>query len=470
MPPCDDLRTLRVEQVAELLGVRPEAVRIWAREGDLVAMKWGGRLHFRPEAVEQFRESRSLRVPDIPRQIALFSSSRSPDGASPLDTAPGLEHNADTGERAMPLFYRVGKTRRKWRAPGGIKTVWTWVLRWRAPPETGLDKQLAIGRMSERMAERCRERWQAQLNGLGDEAEDQPASWQAFRDGYLAAAAVDLRPASLAIARQALARFELALHPRFLGSIGPAEIERYRVGRLGKVSRITVRKDFAHLRAAWSWAMRTGLADANPFARQWFSGRTEREDPDAIPPARLPAFLAALEGQSTWVQASIRLAALWGPRTGELAAIVRADVDFAARTLRIPVRRRSGRRTKEGRGKTLPLDGETLGLLQELSHRDGPMLWGPREKPFTTAAGMGGYTRTLGAIARAFLAQEGYRPADDHPLQFLRRTAETRLRAAGVPDWIVGAILGHGTRVGEACYNGLSADQIAARAREILGC
>jgi len=468
MPPCDDLRTLTVEEVAELLGVRPEAVRIWAREGELAATKWGRRLHFRPEAVEKFRESRSLRVPDIPHQFALCLSSRSPEAASSLDTVPGVEQNADAGERAMPL-YHVWKVKRPWRQPDG-KTVWTWVLRWHDPPCLGPVRQETIGRMSERMAERYREQWQAQLNGLHGAAEDQPVSWQAFRDGYLKAAAVDLQPASLAIARQALARFESALRPRFLGSIDAAEIERYRIGRLGKVSRITVRKDFAHLRAAWSWGVRIGLAKSNPFGRQWFAGRAEREDPDAIPPARLPAFLQVLDGEPTWVQASIRLAALWGPRARELAGILRADVDFAARTLRIPVRRRSGRRTKEGRGKTVPLDAETLGLLQELSHRDCPMLWGPRDKPFTTAGGKGGYTRTLGAIARALLAKQGYRPADDHPLQFLRRTAETRLRAAGVPDWIVGAILGHGTRVGEASYNGLSAEEVAARVREILRC
>lgn len=50
-----DLRTLTVAEAADLLGVRPEAVRIWIREGRLEAMRWGRRLRVRPEAVRAFQ-------------------------------------------------------------------------------------------------------------------------------------------------------------------------------------------------------------------------------------------------------------------------------------------------------------------------------------------------------------------------------------------------------------------------------
>ena len=61
---ADDLRTLNVEDVAGILGVRPEAVRIWAREGKLQAMRWGRRLRFRPEAVRAFQDAATVQVPD----------------------------------------------------------------------------------------------------------------------------------------------------------------------------------------------------------------------------------------------------------------------------------------------------------------------------------------------------------------------------------------------------------------------
>jgi excisionase family DNA binding protein len=60
----DDLRTLTVEEVAEVLGVRPEAVRIYARAGRLAAYKVGRRLRFRPGAVDEFLESLRLAVSD----------------------------------------------------------------------------------------------------------------------------------------------------------------------------------------------------------------------------------------------------------------------------------------------------------------------------------------------------------------------------------------------------------------------
>lgn len=60
----DDLKTLTVEEVAEVLGVNGETVRRWAREGRLAAYKIGRRLRFRPQAVDEFLESCRLQVPD----------------------------------------------------------------------------------------------------------------------------------------------------------------------------------------------------------------------------------------------------------------------------------------------------------------------------------------------------------------------------------------------------------------------
>lgn len=60
----DGLRTLRVEEAAEILGVHAETIRRWVREGQLRAARWGGRLHLTAEAVREFQAACQVHVPD----------------------------------------------------------------------------------------------------------------------------------------------------------------------------------------------------------------------------------------------------------------------------------------------------------------------------------------------------------------------------------------------------------------------
>lgn len=56
------LDTLTVKEVARVMQVQPETVRRWAREGRLSAMRWGGRLRFRFEAIREFQDGCRLEV------------------------------------------------------------------------------------------------------------------------------------------------------------------------------------------------------------------------------------------------------------------------------------------------------------------------------------------------------------------------------------------------------------------------
>ncbi len=60
----DDLQTLTVEKAAEVLGVHPESVRRWVRDGRLPAGRWGGRLRITLEAIRKFQESCQVRQAD----------------------------------------------------------------------------------------------------------------------------------------------------------------------------------------------------------------------------------------------------------------------------------------------------------------------------------------------------------------------------------------------------------------------
>jgi excisionase family DNA binding protein len=71
MTALDDLRTLTVEEVAEVLGVHGETVRRWVREGRLAAARWGGRLHFTAEAVREFQADAAVSIPDPIARVRL---------------------------------------------------------------------------------------------------------------------------------------------------------------------------------------------------------------------------------------------------------------------------------------------------------------------------------------------------------------------------------------------------------------
>jgi integrase len=342
-----------------------------------------------------------------------------------------------------------------------------WILWWYDPPGSARYRVRTIGNMSDRMAREHQALLQAQLNGLAAGEDESAVTWEAFVARYLESAATGLKAPSLCISRQTLARFGRLVGPKFLSQVDRAMIEKYRVARAGKVSAITVVKDLRTLHAAFGWAVDPmGWLISNPVTKLRGHGRLRREDPDAMDAGQRQTFLARLDKKDipTWIHASLRLAMLWGPRAGELAGILRQDIDGRALVLRIPVRGRRG--TKEGRGKTVPLDVTTAGFLQELSHRDGPILWGPREKPLGSARAC---TEALGARCREILEEMSIKPQDNHPLQFLRRTAETRLRERGVPDWQIGAILGHGTRVGLQNYNGMTPTQVARQVADLGG-
>jgi integrase len=307
------------------------------------------------------------------------------------------------------------------------------------------------------MAEQNRIAWQCELNGLAGEEAGTP--WNVFVARYLESSAPDLQPASHNLARWVLERFGRLVGPRFLEVIDYAAVDRYRIARRASVSQTTVAKELRTLHAAFSWAVDARLLRENPVGRLRRHGRLPRPDPDAMTDDQIGRFLARLSPEPVWAQAALRLACLWGPRTGELARLLRQDLDLPARVLRIPVVGR--RRTKEGRGKSVPLDEETAGLLHELSHRDGPVLYGAADAPFPSERI---FRDRLVAQARAVLAAVGVRPRDGHTMMFLRRTAETRMRRRGVPDWMVGAILGHRTSVGEQYYLGMGPDEIARQA------
>jgi len=341
-----------------------------------------------------------------------------------------------------------------------------WVLRW-VPAGKTHETQITIGPMSMRHAEAARLALWLKLNGLADVEDPTALTWQAFTAKYLEAKA-DLARATVREIRSVLGLYTADQHPVLLADVTRGTVEEYRIHRLKSCASFTVRKELGTLSTAFSWAVGLGHLASNP-AGGVKVGRLLKADTEAFTLTETETFLALLAKWPTWVQASLRLAVRWGLRCGELAALERADVDFRDRLVhvRIKVRAKNAWNPKSRRSRVVPLDEETAGILQELSHRDDPILWGPPSAPLKSADGKGGFKRTLRKEANAIYARMSLAPAK--PLHFLRATALTNMRRRGVPAWIIRQIMGHTTdRIGDEHYDGIKGPEAAHTAAELM--
>ncbi len=223
-----------------------------------------------------------------------------------------------------------------------------------------------------------------------------------------------------------------------------------------------MKKEIGTLRAAFGWAIRMKrVAGPNPFSDVRF-GRREKPQVDAYTLDETERLLEATAKAPVWVQASVHLAARWGLRSGELASLVMADVDFPRRL--VHVRPKEDWVPKSGSARIVPLDDDTAGLLQELSHRDGPLLWGPIEKPLTAIDGDAGFKVLLRAEVRKICHVAGLRVLKK-PIHGLRATAFTNARRRHMDPHVIRAIFGHTTdEVGDNHYDATSLEEAARTA------
>lgn len=370
---------------------------------------------------------------------------------APSDTPPEVE-----GE-AIPVI-RVRKTRVQRGYPPGKAS---WALRWR-DPSTGRVRQETLGQGRERWAEALREIKMAELNGCRLDAQG-GTTWRAFVRRCLAAKTIELAPASLAVLRQVLARFEASMRPRVLQAVDRAAVNEYRLRRLKEVSRRTAEKDLRTLRSAFSWAVGEGLLETNPCEGIRWGGRPMVYRPDVYTLTETRWLLAALSEEPAWLAAALHLAAKWGPRTGELANLEAADVDWAERIVHVGARGR--RRPKNRRERAFPLDDAAAGLLFRLRDRQGPLLWGPPEAPFSNEKD---FRRGLCVEARRVLAAVGL-GEPDQPIQKLRRTAISNARDLVQDEKLLEAIFGNTRGVQDRFYDGRSLRHLVTRMAEIDG-
>lgn len=341
-------------------------------------------------------------------------------------------------------------------ARGGKKRVrWRYWLKWQ---DADGWHEKAVRTKNKKHAEQIREWWEDVVNERGPKGE--AIRWKAFEEEYLEAYKADHARASHHEAKGALKRFREVYGPKFLSDVTPRMVERFKVARFREVAGRTVAKDLRTLHAAFAWAVTPmGYLAANP-AEGVTVGRLSKPEPEVYSPEQTAALLRIASERAAWVEASVRLGAIWGLRAGELAHLELADVDLTARRVRIRPKKAWAPKNPR-RPRIVPVDDHTGGLLQELGHGGGYLLRAP-------GAGETKYLRGLRDAVRE-IAKEAGVPVLPKVLHGLRATAYTAMRNRGVPQHVINAVVGHTTAAVGDYYDGTTPDQAAGIALDLVG-
>jgi integrase len=270
-------------------------------------------------------------------------------------------------------------------------------------------------------------------------------------DRYLAVKQDRLRPRSYAETQRQLRRDWKPLHELPVADIQRTDIAN-RLGILATENGpVAADRARAALSAFYTWAMREGLAPANPVI-----GTNRPADPVArdrvLTDAELTMIWRAC-GDNDYGNI-IRLLIVTGQRREEIASLSWPEIDLEKTTISLP-----GDRTKNHRPHEVPLSDQALAILKAVPRRAGrDFLFGARDSAFS------GYSKSKAALDNrmhaAGIATEG--PTEKHQsipewrLHDIRRTVATRMADIGIQPHVIEAVLNHvsGHRAGVAgVYN-----------------
>ncbi len=176
------------------------------------------------------------------------------------------------------------------------------------------------------------------------------------------------------------------------------------------------------LSAFFSWAMREGLADVNPTIGTHIFDEQTRER--VLTDDEIAAVWKACRGDH--YGSIVKLLILTGQRRLEIGEVVRSEIDFPGRRIRLP-----GARTKNGQPHDVPLADAALLLVADMLTSHGrELLFGYGDGPFQ------GWSKCKARLDR----DAGIAPWRLHDL---RRTVATGMAELGVLPHVVEAVLNH---------------------------
>lgn len=325
------------------------------------------------------------------------------------------------GKRTFIVQYRVGKQQRR----------------------------LTLGRVEALDLSEARRAARAALGkaGLGEDTQaTKAAARQARRllfsklvERFLERQKPRLRPKSYSETERYLQTALRSLNDQQVDAISRADVAE-KLAAIAKASG-PVAADRARAAASsmFTWAMREGLAEANPV-----SMTNKHSEANGKERTLTDAELALMwrHCREDDYGRIVRLLVLTGSRREEVAGMTWDEIDDGASLWTLP-----GARAKNRRAHEVPLSTEALAIIAKVEKRkdrnlqDRGLLFGRREGPFS---GWSVAKKSLDARIAEHCEKEGIKPPAPWTLHDVRRTVATRMADLGIAQpHVVEAVLNH---------------------------
>jgi len=193
----------------------------------------------------------------------------------------------------------------------------------------------------------------------------------------------------------------------------------------------SARRGLAYARAAYGWAEKRGMVEANPFAGITAPGKENPRD-RVLSPAEIGAIWTATSKLDPAPAAFVRVLMLSLQRLEEVAGMTWAELSEDCSSWTIP-----GERTKNGRAHIIhltPLARESLAVLPNMAGN-----------PFVFASRRKGHIGGFSATKRKLVEAMGPIGETDWRFHDFRRAGVTALSTMGIPPHVADKLLNHVT-------------------------
>lgn len=309
-----------------------------------------------------------------------------------------------------------------------------------------------VGKDKKRAAERALRALEITL--VQEQRENTPTSdmsVQEYASHFLAAAAIDVRPATLRSYELWVKRFALSYGHIPLAQITAQTIETWKIDLSASLSPSSINVALRSVRTMFSKAVKQGLLPKTPFAAVSMADVPKRTFPPFWTPEQYERFIATVETPRQ--RAGFALAFYAGLRSREVVTLRWEDV----REDHIVIMNREDARTKGDRARKVPLYSSLRAALTEIPHIGSYVMASKYQEVSDDRI-----------LSQKFLKYRRRLPTlPAITFHGLRHSFATNLAMQGIPIAVLQKLLGHQDIQTTMLYTHVQEDHVLDLARKI---